>query len=248
MQRRWRFYSDKKISMRTLSLQPIIQKTSTGTAPKRFSNWPVVAFRMRIYQLAAKSKSDDEEVSSVASARPQTVLKLCMRLADTYGVDPRDVYISRTETFFESNFENDETLLNAYAEALKTRTEEQKSSSFTDVLTRIAWPVVSSARRVDVLRSYLKIASYDDALLRLDMFEELVPSLDAFQIFQSDGDTRKSSAIEISRLFANEVASKAHPDFPNALASALAKAFANSSISSESIFASAVTTVLREAR
>ena len=134
-----------------------------------------------------KSTSDDEEVSSVSSAPPQTVLKLCMRLADTYGVDPRDVYISRTETFFESNFENDETLLNAYAEALKTRTEEQKSSSFTDVLTRIAWPVVSSARRVDVLRSYLKIASYDDALVRLDMFEELVPSLDAFQIFQSDG-------------------------------------------------------------
>jgi len=195
-----------------------------------------------------KSTSDDEEVSSVSSAPPQTVLKLCMRLADTYGVDPRDVYISRTETFFESNFENDETLLNAYAEALKTRTEEQKSSSFTDVLTRIAWPVVSSARRVDVLRSYLKIASYDDALVRLDMFEELVPSLDAFQIFQSDGAIHgKSSAIEISRLFANEVASKAHPDFPNALASALAKAFANSSISSESIFASAVTTVLREA-
>ena len=247
MQRRWRFYSDKKISMRTLSLQPIIQKTNTGTAPKRFSNWPVVAFRMRIYRVCRNQNQTMRKYRVPHRHAPQTVLKLCMRLADTYGVDPRDVYISRTETFFESNFENDETLLNACG-SFKNENGGAKILLFTDVLTRIAWPMVSSARRVDVLRSYLKIASYDDALLRLDMFEELVPSLDAFQIFQSDGAIHgKSSAIEISRLFANEVASKAHPDFPNALASALAKAFANSSISSESIFASAVTTVLREA-
>jgi hypothetical protein len=195
-----------------------------------------------------KSKSGNDEELSTSSAPPENVLKLCLRLADTYGVDPRDVYISRTETLLESNFENDETLLNAYAEALKTRTEEQKSSSLADVLTRIAWPVVSNARRIDVLRSYFKIASYDDALLLLDMFEELVPSLDVFQIFQSDGAIHgKSSAVEISRLFANEVASKAHPEFPNALASALAKAFANSMVSSQSIYASAVTSVLKEA-
>ena len=195
-----------------------------------------------------KSKSNDEEISSASSTPPSNVLKLCLRLADTYGVDPRDVYISRTEIFFESNFENDETLLNAYAEALKTRTNEQKSSSLVDVLTRIAWPIVSNGRRVDVLQSYFKIASYEDALMRLDMFKESVPSLDAFQIFQSDGAIHaKSSAIEISTLFANEVASKVRPEFPNALASALVKAFASSPITSESIFASAVTTVLREA-
>lgn len=195
-----------------------------------------------------KSKSGNEEELSTSSTPPETVLKLCLRLADTYGVDPRDVYISRTETLLDSNFENDETLLNAYAEALKTRTEEQKSSSLADVLTRIAWPVVSNSRRIDVLRSYFKIASYDDALLLLDMFEELVPSLDPFQIFQSDGAIHgKSSAVEISRLFANEVASKTHPEFPNALASALAKAFANSMVSSQSIYASAVTSVLKEA-
>ena len=81
-----------------------------------------------------------------------------------------------------------------------------------------------------------------------DRFKEFVPSLDVFQIFQSDGAIHaKSSAIEISKLFANEVASKVRPEFPNALASALVKAFASSPITSESIFASAVTTVLREA-
>ena len=47
-----------------------------------------------------KSKSNDEEISSASSTPPSNVLKLCLRLADTYGVDPRDVYISRTEIFF----------------------------------------------------------------------------------------------------------------------------------------------------
>ena len=118
------------------------------------------------------------------------------------------VSIRETCTFPERNvlrieFRNDETLLNAYAEALKTRRRSKILLRCFDA-HRLARGFKRATCRCAAI--YLKIASYDDALLRLDMFEELVPSLDDFKSFNRMA-RYGNLCVEISRLFANEVAS-----------------------------------------
>jgi len=198
---------------------------------------------------SSSEEDNDTATNSSSLSGSSSVLKLCLRLAETHGVDRQDIYVARTEIFFRSNFENSEIILKEYADALRMKTMQNSTSSLKDLLARLAWQVVSNLRRVDVLKSYFKIASCDDALTRLDLFQELVPSLDVFQVFQSDGLLHeKVATIEISRLLANECAlqSTHSPEFPNALSANLGKAFENSPISSETIFAIAVTTVLKE--